>query len=854
MDSSLRVVALALALALVLVSPATAQAPGEAQVERLAGPDRVATALAVSRHAFAGGAPAVVLARADAYPDALAGAPLAAVLRAPILLTAPDRLSPGVADEIRRLGARRVVLLGGPSALSGEVGRAAAASAGEIVRYAGSDRFDTARVIAEAVLDASGDGEVYVALGAHPDPAKGWPDAVALSALAAARRRPVLLTGGGELAPAVTDLLRARTPDRITVVGGPAAIGDDLLQPLRGIAPVERIAGADRYATSVAIAERALADGVDGRQVWLATGRAHADALTGGAAAAATGGVLLLVDADSWSTSPVRAFLSARAAGIDRALLLGGEAAIPAHILDLLRALLARILPAPAPDPTPAPDPDPDPAPTPGPAPEPPADGRGVRVEVGDDLQSVVDAQPPGTRFVLAAGVHRLQSLRPRDGDTFVGESGAVLSGARLLAPEAFRRDAAGRWVADGQTQEASRSGFYGSTPWYEGNHHYAEPGSEAEVHYGEELFVDGDRRRRVNALAQVDRPGTWFFDHDADRIVLFDDPRGHLVETSAVDTAVQGEGVTDVTIDNLTVRHYGNRAQRGALDATGSRGWTVRNVTVEDNHGGGLGVGDAMLVANCRVAGNGQIGIVGGGSGSTVTATEVTANRQLGFQVHWEAGGTKFTNSEDLEFSNNWVHDNRGIGLWFDIGNRGATIRSNRIERNATAGLLWEISHDADIYWNELADNHTSGDLSASFGNVQVVASTGVRVHHNLLRGGGTQEIMLNHQDREPGLTDVLVAANDVTIDTAWGGGTTGLNDQGAGDPYRPEAGVRFERNTFRLTPGSSAEPFAWGGTTRSAAEWRRISPTDTVLETAEPGTLPPDAVPFSPASYGSR
>lgn len=840
-------IALALVVAVVLIGPASAaaQTPAQAAVERLAGPDRVATALAISRHAFADGAPAVVLARADAYPDALAGAPLAGVLSAPILLTARDRLSPGVADEIRRLGASRALLLGGSSALGPEVEReVAAAGVGEVTRFAGTDRFDTARLVAEAVLEATGDGEVYLTLGAHPDPARGWPDAVALSALAAARRRPVLLTGGDGLAPPVTELLATRPPDRITVIGGTAALSDGLLEPLRGLAPLERVAGADRYATSVAVAERALADGGDGRQVWLATGGSHADALAGGAAAAATGGVLLLVDARSWESSPARAFLEARAAGIEHVLILGGEAALPARLRDLLLALLARVLPDPAPAPEPAPEPQP----------VPPADPRAIRVEVGDDLQAVVDAHPAGTRFVLAAGVHRLQSLRPRDGDAFVGEPGAVLSGARLLAPEAFRRDEAGRWVIDGQSQEAPRSGHYGSTPWYEGNHHYAEPGSEAEVHHGEEVFVDGARRRRVNALAQVNRPGTWFFDHGADRIVLFDDPRGHTVETSVVDTAVLGEGVAGVTIENLTIRHYASRAQRGALDATGSRGWTVRNVAVEDNHGGGLGVGDAMLVTNCRVAGNGQIGIVGGGRGSTVTATEITTNRQLGFQVHWEAGGTKFANSEGLEFSNNWVHDNRGIGLWFDIDNRGATIRSNRIERNATAGLLWEISHDADIYWNELADNHTSGDLSASFGNVQVVASTGVRVHHNLLRGGGTQEIMLNHQDREPGLRDVVVHGNDVTIDTSWGGGGTGLNDQGTGDPYRPEAGIRFEHNTFRLAPGATSEPFAWGGNTRTAQEWRAIAPTDTVLETGAPGALPAGATPFAPARYGPR
>jgi ell wall binding domain 2 (CWB2)/Cysteine-rich secretory protein family len=61
-------------------------------VQRIAGGDRISTAVAVSQQVFPR-ADAVVLARADQYPDALAGASLAAALGGPVLLTAPDHLS-----------------------------------------------------------------------------------------------------------------------------------------------------------------------------------------------------------------------------------------------------------------------------------------------------------------------------------------------------------------------------------------------------------------------------------------------------------------------------------------------------------------------------------------------------------------------------------------------------------------------------------------------------------------------------------------------------------------------------------------------------------------------------------------
>ena len=52
-----------------------------------------------------------------------------------------------------------------------------------------------------------------------------------------------------------------------------------------------------------------------------------------------------------------------------------------------------------------------------------------MEVFPGDSIQAAVDAHPGGTTFVIKAGVHRRQSVKPKDGDVFVGESGAVMTG-----------------------------------------------------------------------------------------------------------------------------------------------------------------------------------------------------------------------------------------------------------------------------------------------------------------------------------------------------------------------------------------------------------------------------------------
>jgi hypothetical protein len=90
----------------------------EVMVERIAGEDRYETAVQISNYAYPEGSKNVVLASDTQFPDALSGAPLAQKLQAPILLTKKDGLPGSVKDEIERLGAKKVTILGGKNAIS----------------------------------------------------------------------------------------------------------------------------------------------------------------------------------------------------------------------------------------------------------------------------------------------------------------------------------------------------------------------------------------------------------------------------------------------------------------------------------------------------------------------------------------------------------------------------------------------------------------------------------------------------------------------------------------------------------------------------------------------------------------
>ncbi len=326
---------LVLALLAALWGGAPAQAAHTAQ--RIAGADRIETSVALSRTAHPDGADVVLLARADDPADALAGGPLAAAEGGPVLLTPHDAVIGSVRDEIRRLGARQAVLLGGTAALSEAVAGTLAAEGLAVVRVAGAERAATAAAIADRLVALHGaPATVHLV---HT-----WEDALAVSWWAARRGEPLLVAAPDGLPAATAEALERWAPGRAVLVGtlADAAGLHDRLRA-RGIA-VDPLGAADVYATSAAAATAAVADGADATQRFVATGRAFPDALVAGPVVAASGGVLLLVDGiDPGGSPPTRTWVVDAPHGTDR--LLGGPAALTPEVAAALHGYTATIAP-----------------------------------------------------------------------------------------------------------------------------------------------------------------------------------------------------------------------------------------------------------------------------------------------------------------------------------------------------------------------------------------------------------------------------------------------------------------------------------------------------------------------------
>jgi hypothetical protein len=156
----------------------------------------------------------------------------------------------------------------------------------------------------------------------------GFADALAAGPAAAAQDSPVLLVAPGSLPAATAQELARLRPQAITVVGGAPAVWPAVEEALRSVAPVTRVFGPDRSATSAAVARAAFPGTAP--VVHLATGASFPDALAGGPAAALGGGPLLLVRKDCVPAA-VQAQVDRLAPA--RVVVLGGASAVSDAVL-----------------------------------------------------------------------------------------------------------------------------------------------------------------------------------------------------------------------------------------------------------------------------------------------------------------------------------------------------------------------------------------------------------------------------------------------------------------------------------------------------------------------------------------
>ena len=246
----------ALVVVFLLVSLFAGAETAEGNISRLGGVDRYETSALMAGNVY-GYANTVIIARGDPgghFADGLASSVLAGVLDAPVLLTRPGALPDSIRKVIIKLGATRVIVLGGREAISDSVVGELEKLGLTVNRIGGKDRYETAAKIAEEARKKG-----YIASYAFI--VNGFATADSLVAAPAAfKNGAVILQVARDTIPAVTEsILRSLGISQVYIVGGTAVVGSSVENGLSRLATVRRLGGANRYATSVALARELFA-------------------------------------------------------------------------------------------------------------------------------------------------------------------------------------------------------------------------------------------------------------------------------------------------------------------------------------------------------------------------------------------------------------------------------------------------------------------------------------------------------------------------------------------------------------------------------------------------------------------
>jgi putative cell wall-binding protein len=283
-------------LALALAGATAAQAT-PVQAHRTYGADRYVTAALqedvvggvrdtaylVTGTTFADGVTAGALAGRDAGKEG------ANALRDNLFLTPPGQLTDDVREVIGNY--RNVVVVGGEKSVGPDVMTWLQQNTrAKLSRVAGVDRYDTAAQLSQAY--APGVSTVFIATG------RDYADALSASAVAGDLGVPVLTVPGDSIPASTRAALTRLKPASITVLGGEGSVSAAVAGDLAGFTSgaVQRIAGADRYATSVAVSK--AFHGAGAPVAYLTSGTSWADAIAAGPAAGRRGGPLLLTPKD----------------------------------------------------------------------------------------------------------------------------------------------------------------------------------------------------------------------------------------------------------------------------------------------------------------------------------------------------------------------------------------------------------------------------------------------------------------------------------------------------------------------------------------------------------------------------
>lgn len=243
------------ALVISFMIPAGVSSANVENVTRIAGKDRIATSIEISKAMF-NESDNVVLASGFNFADALSAGQLAAALNAPLILS-DENMDLRVKEEIANLKPKNMYIVGGENALSSNIEESVKSAVNDIniERLKGNNRYETSVKVMEKTKEFIDAEYLLIASG------KNFPDALSATSFMADHKALMVLSDGNSYPK--SDLKEI-------------AIGGVNQLPLNGFTG-ERIAGKDRYQTSLALAKKSFENN---ENAILANSKVFADSLS----------------------------------------------------------------------------------------------------------------------------------------------------------------------------------------------------------------------------------------------------------------------------------------------------------------------------------------------------------------------------------------------------------------------------------------------------------------------------------------------------------------------------------------------------------------------------------------------
>ncbi|WP_131750048.1 cell wall-binding repeat-containing protein, partial [Clostridioides difficile] len=211
------------------------------KINSLVGSDRYATSIKISKQCW-DNANNVVLINNSSIADALSATPFAKVKNAPILLTQNNSLNQLTENEISRLGAKNIYIIGGFNSIDESIENYLKDKGLNTIRISGNDRYDTSIKLAKELSKENKLSKLVLVNGE-----KGLADAVSMGAISAKEKMPILLTNQNDDMKEIEELIDNKDISKSYIVGGESLFNKDIEDKLPSVI---KISGEDRTETN----------------------------------------------------------------------------------------------------------------------------------------------------------------------------------------------------------------------------------------------------------------------------------------------------------------------------------------------------------------------------------------------------------------------------------------------------------------------------------------------------------------------------------------------------------------------------------------------------------------------------